>query len=95
MTSTSVSDREIVEIIAIWFLERNSLTSLGNLRLSPQQYSDDGLKALSKPLAIAIAIVLADTLVFVLFYRCRHYSFCSFPVHIYDLCIHSHVQCNH
>ena len=90
MTSTPVSDREIVEIIAIWFLERNSLTSLGNLRLSPQQYSDDGLKALSKPLAIAIAVVLADGLVFVLFY-----SFCSFPVHIYDLCIHSHVQCNH
>ena len=89
MTSTPVSDREIVEIIAIWFLERNSLTSLGNLRLS-RQYSDDGPKALSKPLAIAIAIVLADGLVFVLFY-----SFCSFPVHIYDLCIHSHVQCNH
>ena len=63
MTSSSVSDREIVEIIAIWFLERNFLTSLGSLRLSPQQYSDDGLKALRKTLAIAIAIVLADRVV--------------------------------
>ncbi|XP_022809321.1 RYamide receptor-like [Stylophora pistillata] len=36
----------------------------------PQQQSDDGVKALSKLLPIAIAIVLANGLVFVLFYRC-------------------------
>ncbi|XP_022805957.1 RYamide receptor-like [Stylophora pistillata] len=36
----------------------------------PQQHSDDGVKALSKFLLIAIAIVLANGLVFVLFYRC-------------------------
>ena len=37
----------------------------------PQQHSDDGLKTLSKLLPIAIAIVLANGLVFALFYRCR------------------------
>ena len=36
----------------------------------PQQQSDDGVKALSKFLPIAIAIVVANGLVFVLFYRC-------------------------
>ncbi|XP_022810512.1 RYamide receptor-like [Stylophora pistillata] len=36
----------------------------------PQQHSDDGVKALSKLLPVAIAIVLANGLVFVLFYRC-------------------------
>ena len=37
----------------------------------PQQHSDDGVKTLSKLLPIAIAIVLANGLVFALFYRCR------------------------
>ena len=36
----------------------------------PHQHSDDGVKTLSK-LPIAIAIVLANGLVFALFYRCR------------------------
>lgn len=36
----------------------------------PQQQSDDGVKALSKLLPIAIAIVVANGLVFALFYRC-------------------------
>ena len=36
----------------------------------PKQHSDDGLKTLSKLLPIAIAIFLANGLVFVLFYRC-------------------------
>ena len=37
----------------------------------PQQHSDDGVKTLSKLRPIAIAIVLANGLVFALFYRCR------------------------
>ena len=37
----------------------------------PQQHSDFGLKTLSKLLPVAIVIVLANGLVFVLFYRCR------------------------
>ena len=37
----------------------------------PQQHSDFGLKTLSKLLPVSIVIVLANGLVFVLFYRCR------------------------
>ena len=52
----------------------------------PQQHSDDGVKTLSKLLPVAIVIVLANGLVFVLFYRCRRLrtssSFCDFAKRI-------------
>ena len=51
VTSTSVNDRETVEMITIWFLERISLTSLGNLRFSSHVFQTRLLFRLSESVA--------------------------------------------